>query len=94
MLYTPQFRVLSAPYLPMHFVIHCYLCYLMILVMFAMIGYRDAWCLNLFMVQDIEACYDLLQPVIYMEMEFPPDYPMTPPFVRVLRPRFKFLTGW
>jgi len=31
--------------------------------------------------------------MISMEMEFPPDYPMSPPFVRVLRPRIKFLTG-
>lgn len=28
-----------------------------------------------------------------MEMIFPPDYPLAPPFLRVLRPRFKFLTG-
>ena len=35
-----------------------------------------------------------LQPVIYMEMQFPGNYPMEPPFVRVVRPRFKFLTGW
>ncbi len=28
-----------------------------------------------------------------MEMEFPPEYPMAPPFVRVVRPRFRFLTG-
>ena len=28
-----------------------------------------------------------------MEMKFPKDYPMNPPFVRVIRPRFKFLTG-
>ncbi|KAL3860041.1 hypothetical protein ACJMK2_010223 [Sinanodonta woodiana] len=33
------------------------------------------------------------EPVIYMEMQFPGDYPMSPPFVRVIRPRFKFLTG-
>ena len=26
-------------------------------------------------------------------MQFPGDYPMSPPFVRVVRPRFKFLTG-
>ena len=26
-------------------------------------------------------------------MQFPGDYPMAPPFVRVIRPRFKFLTG-
>ncbi|XP_070574815.1 ubiquitin-conjugating enzyme E2 Q1-like [Ptychodera flava] len=31
--------------------------------------------------------------VITLEMKFPKDYPMSPPFVRVLRPRFKFLTG-
>ena len=30
---------------------------------------------------------------IYMEMKFPKEYPMLPPFVRVLRPRFQFLTG-
>ena len=30
---------------------------------------------------------------IYMEMKFPKEYPMVPPFVRVLRPKFKFLTG-
>ena len=33
------------------------------------------------------------QPVVYMEMKFPKEYPMAPPFVRVVRPRFKFLTG-
>ncbi|WAR12627.1 U2QL1-like protein [Mya arenaria] len=32
-------------------------------------------------------------PVVYLEMQFPGDYPMSPPFVRVTRPRFKFLTG-
>ncbi|GFR75314.1 ubiquitin-conjugating enzyme E2 Q2 [Elysia marginata] len=26
-------------------------------------------------------------------MRFPPDYPFSPPFIRVLRPRFQFLTG-
>lgn len=26
-------------------------------------------------------------------MKFPKDYPMTPPFVRIVRPRFQFLTG-
>lgn len=31
--------------------------------------------------------------VVTMEMKFPKDYPMNPPFVRILRPRFKFLTG-
>lgn len=33
------------------------------------------------------------QPVVELEMKFPKDYPMTPPFVRILRPRFQFLTG-
>lgn len=33
------------------------------------------------------------KPVIEMEMKFPKDYPMHPPFVRVIRPRFRFLTG-
>ncbi|KAK3085847.1 hypothetical protein FSP39_009580 [Pinctada imbricata] len=32
-------------------------------------------------------------PYIKMEMTFPTDYPMAPPFVRVVKPRFKFLTG-
>ncbi|XP_064641458.1 ubiquitin-conjugating enzyme E2 Q2-like [Lineus longissimus] len=31
--------------------------------------------------------------VILLEMKFPRDYPMGPPFVRIVRPRFKFLTG-
>lgn len=35
----------------------------------------------------------LFQPVIELEMKFPKDYPMNPPFVRVIRPRFQFLTG-
>ncbi|XP_076437807.1 uncharacterized protein LOC143276986 [Babylonia areolata] len=30
---------------------------------------------------------------IQMEMQFPPDYPVSPPFLRVIRPRFRFLTG-
>ncbi len=33
------------------------------------------------------------KPVVELEMKFPKDYPMNPPFVRILRPRFKFLTG-
>ena len=33
------------------------------------------------------------KPVIAMEMKFPKDYPMNPPFVRIIRPRFRFLTG-
>lgn len=33
------------------------------------------------------------EPCINLEMMFPPDYPMSPPFVRVTTPRFKFLTG-
>ena len=30
---------------------------------------------------------------IVMEFTFPPDFPWSPPFCRVLRPRFQFLTG-
>jgi ubiquitin-conjugating enzyme E2 Q len=30
---------------------------------------------------------------VSLEMRFSADYPFTPPFVRVVRPRFKFLTG-
>lgn len=33
------------------------------------------------------------EPVISMEMQFPGDYPFNPPFLRVIRPRFRFLTG-
>lgn len=33
------------------------------------------------------------KPVVTMKMVFPRDYPMNPPFVRIVRPRFKFLTG-
>lgn len=33
------------------------------------------------------------KPAIQMEMKFPSDYPMAPPFVRVVKPRFAFLTG-
>lgn len=33
------------------------------------------------------------EPAVQMEMTFQNDYPMTPPFVRVVCPRFKFLTG-
>lgn len=33
------------------------------------------------------------KPAITMEMKFPSDYPMAPPFVRVVKPRFEFLTG-
>lgn len=33
------------------------------------------------------------EPAVLMEMTFQNDYPMTPPFVRVVCPRFKFLTG-
>ena len=38
-------------------------------------------------------CDWIWQPVIELEMTFPNEYPMKPPFVRVVRPRFKFLTG-
>jgi len=38
-------------------------------------------------------CAWIWQPVIELEMTFPNEYPMKPPFVRVVRPRFKFLTG-
>lgn len=34
-----------------------------------------------------------VEPVISMEMRFQPDYPFSPPFIRVLTPRFQFLTG-
>ncbi|XP_071958129.1 uncharacterized protein [Antedon mediterranea] len=33
------------------------------------------------------------EPGIKIEMTFPPGYPMEPPFLRVVKPRFKFLTG-
>ncbi|XP_071092148.1 ubiquitin-conjugating enzyme E2 Q2-like [Haliotis cracherodii] len=33
------------------------------------------------------------EPVVKLEMQFPQDYPFTPPFIRVISPRFKFLTG-
>lgn len=33
------------------------------------------------------------EPAIHMEMQFPGDYPYSPPFLRVVEPRFRFLTG-
>lgn len=30
---------------------------------------------------------------VVMELQFPKDYPSAPPFVRVIRPRFRFHTG-
>ena len=30
---------------------------------------------------------------IELSMQFPKDYPMAPPFLRVIRPRFAFMTG-
>ncbi|XP_022082240.1 ubiquitin-conjugating enzyme E2 Q1-like [Acanthaster planci] len=33
------------------------------------------------------------KPEVQLEMSFPCDYPMSPPFIRVIRPRFKFLTA-
>jgi len=30
---------------------------------------------------------------IRLDMKFPKDYPFSPPFIRVVRPRFQFLTG-
>ena len=35
----------------------------------------------------------LAQPTIDLEITFPNDYPMTPPFVRILRPQFQHMTG-
>ncbi|XP_025076516.1 ubiquitin-conjugating enzyme E2 Q1-like isoform X1 [Pomacea canaliculata] len=32
-------------------------------------------------------------PAIVLEMQFPEDYPYSPPFLRVITPRFRFLTG-
>ena len=32
-------------------------------------------------------------PCIELELKFPPQYPHSPPFVRVVRPRFQFHTG-
>jgi hypothetical protein len=31
---------------------------------------------------------------IVMEFTFPNNFPFGPPFCRVLRPRFRFMTGW
>ncbi|XP_046570027.1 ubiquitin-conjugating enzyme E2 Q1-like isoform X2 [Haliotis rubra] len=33
------------------------------------------------------------EPVVTLDMQFSQDYPFAPPFIRVIRPRFKFLTG-
>ncbi|KAL5022647.1 hypothetical protein ScPMuIL_001802 [Solemya velum] len=33
------------------------------------------------------------EPVLQLEMQFPGDYPMSPPFVRLIRPRLAFLSG-
>ncbi|XP_072013019.1 uncharacterized protein [Amphiura filiformis] len=33
------------------------------------------------------------EPIIHLEVKFPETYPMSPPFLRVVKPRFKFLTG-
>ena len=33
------------------------------------------------------------EPIIYLEVSFPEAYPMAPPFLRVTKPRFQFLTG-
>ena len=33
------------------------------------------------------------KPAVVLELIFPPHYPRAPPFVRVVRPRFKFHTG-
>ena len=41
----------------------------------------------------IHPCACTLQPVLHLEMKFPKDYPMSPPFVRIIRPRFQFHTG-
>lgn len=59
-------------------------------------GYTPTACMQ-FMCSST-ACHCVLlplwlQPVIEMEMKFPKDYPMNPPFVRIVRPRFRFLTG-
>lgn len=47
------------------------------------------------LAKDLKAYADKMKrkPVVELEMKFPKDYPMNPPFVRILRPRFKFLTG-
>jgi len=33
------------------------------------------------------------KPVIKLDVQFPSEYPFSPPFIRVLKPRFQFLTG-
>ncbi|XP_033626521.1 ubiquitin-conjugating enzyme E2 Q1-like isoform X2 [Asterias rubens] len=43
--------------------------------------------LNRFAAQNKE------RPELHLEVIFPDDYPMSPPFIRVVKPRFEFLTG-
>merc|ERR1711920_611456 len=33
------------------------------------------------------------EPAVVMDLMFPSDYPLQPPFIRVIRPRFQHLTG-
>uniref|UniRef100_A0A0B6ZXI8 UBC core domain-containing protein n=2 Tax=Arion vulgaris TaxID=1028688 RepID=A0A0B6ZXI8_9EUPU len=33
------------------------------------------------------------EPVLHLHMRCPPDYPFSPPFIRVVKPRFQYLTG-
>ena len=43
--------------------------------------------LNRFAAQNKE------RPELHLEVIFPDDNPMSPPFIRVVKPRFEFLTG-
>lgn len=58
----------------------------------------DKWCIKLFgFDDDSNLAKDLLvcgHDHVELEMSFPDDYPFEPPFVRVVRPRFRRQTGF
>lgn len=62
-------------------------------------GNLRLWTIQLFnfegdLMKDMEIVKDRTgRETIDMEMEFPPNYPFEPPFLRVIRPRFQFRAG-
>lgn len=55
------------------------------------------WDIFVFGINTDEPLYQDMQKFnikeIHLEVKFPPNYPFSPPFIRIISPRFKYLTG-